>query len=199
MVRIRAADSLIVMKSPRALEALIAALGDAHWSVRHSAAEALAALKEPSATKALISALETDKDNDRREHIAALLGAIGDTVAVDPLIAALMDKGVLRWYAAHSLGQLGDRRAVEPLIAILAEEVKNTFPNGTREIAWALGQLGHYCAVEPLTSAMKTIQRSIQLMVGIDLAVMEDPITWGREAIEAVEEALRRIAGTNPV
>jgi HEAT repeat protein len=66
-----------------------------------------------------------------REAAAAALGQLGDTRAVEPLIAALQHNSLdisaqtvvpkipLRAAAATALGQLGDTRAVEPLITAL--------------------------------------------------------------------------------
>jgi HEAT repeat protein len=49
------------------------------------------------------------------------LGEIKDPRAVEPLIAALKDKGVCA-AAAYALGEIKDPRAVEPLIAALKDE-----------------------------------------------------------------------------
>jgi HEAT repeat protein len=50
-----------------------------------------------------------------RQAAAEALGQIGDTSAVEPLIAALRDASLgVRRAAADALGQIGDRRALEP-------------------------------------------------------------------------------------
>jgi HEAT repeat protein len=73
---------------------------------------------------------------DVRNAAAGALGKIGDTRAVEPLIAALGDQRVrataeslgytrerlVCWAAAEALGQIGDARAVEPLIAALGDQ-----------------------------------------------------------------------------
>ncbi len=90
------------------------------------------------------------------------LGRVGDTRAVEPLIAALNDEnehehlglrqeeGKTCLYAAV-LGMLGDTRAVEPLIAALENENDRVCGYA----AEALGKLGDARAVEPLIAALK--------------------------------------------
>jgi HEAT repeat protein len=58
-----------------------------------------------------------------RKAAAEALGKIGDTRAVEPLIAALKTRDSdVRQAAAEALGKIGDARAVEPLIAALKDE-----------------------------------------------------------------------------
>jgi len=107
------------------------------------------------------------------------LGNIGDTRAVEPLIAAMKDdkykhankyallalgnikdprafsaliaalKGPNFGSAARALGNLKDTRAVEPLIAVLQKEKK--VPSS---VIWALGNIADPRAVEPLITAI---------------------------------------------
>ncbi|MGZ6392534.1 MAG: HEAT repeat domain-containing protein, partial [Ktedonobacterales bacterium] len=92
-------------------------------------------------------------------YAAALdLGKLGDTLAVEPLIAALDDaEGYVAGAAAVALGQMGDPRAVAPLVATLegggwdfrlaypeldeSGAVTSTFMTGG-VVAEALGKLG---------------------------------------------------------
>lgn len=74
-----------------------------------------------------------------RRGAAQALGELGDTRAVDPLIAALYDEDEhVRSSVAVALGQLKDVRAVDPLIAA-TENDKNKYVRGA---AWeALWQI----------------------------------------------------------
>lgn len=149
-----AADALGEIRDPRAVALLIAALGDKDWKLRAAAAEALGKIGDPRAAQPLIAIL-VDSQWDVRSVANEALVRIG-AGAVEPLVAALKDGGVLgasgvRAYAASALGQIGDPRAVDPLIAALKDET-----GGVRAFAAsALGQIGDPRAVEPLIAALK--------------------------------------------
>ncbi len=75
------------------------------------------------------------------------LREIGDTRAVEPLLAALKDKNKgVKWEAVVALGEIKDTRAVEPLIAELKDE------NGLVQIeaVRALWNIGDARAIGPL-------------------------------------------------
>jgi len=97
----------------------------------------------------LLTTILTEWKNERASAIEAL-GRIGDSRAVEPLIAALKDEDVnVRWPAARALGEIKDTRAIKPLIAALkdAEWI-------VREAAAeALIKIGAP-AVEPLIAAL---------------------------------------------
>ena len=59
-----------------------------------------------------------------RSDAAEVLGQIGDSGAVEPLIYALQndEQYMVRWNAAEALGKIGDPRAVGPLIEALEDE-----------------------------------------------------------------------------
>jgi len=62
------------------------------------------------------------KKSPRSVNAALLLGEIGDSAAVDALIAALQSTNfVVRGLAAQDLGNIGDRRAVPALIKALSD------------------------------------------------------------------------------
>jgi HEAT repeat protein len=93
-----------------------------------------------------------DEDSSLRGWAASALGEIGDTRAVEPLIAALQDQvPVVREWAAQALGEIGDARAVEPLIAALQDED----PDVRKIAAGALGQIRDARAVEFLLAALE--------------------------------------------
>ena len=78
-----------------------------------------------------------------------VLGEIGDSRAVEPLIKALGNKSQdasARVYAADALGKIGDSRAVESLIKALGDESSDVRENAAK----ALGKIGDSRAIEPL-------------------------------------------------
>ena len=89
-MRRAAAAALGVLGDGRAVEPLIARLGDKDSFVRRAAAAALVQIGAPS-VQPLIACLG-DKDSDVRRAAAAALGRLGDRRAVEPLIARLGDK-----------------------------------------------------------------------------------------------------------
>ena len=83
--------------------------------------ETIADIGEP-AINALISNLE---DKELKATATIILGKIGDSRAVEPLIAYLKNKNEnrsIRNKAARVLGEMQDIRAVEPLIVALKDE-----------------------------------------------------------------------------
>ena len=178
-VRLAATRALGQIGSPRAVEALIATLQgrfahrllleeldkmkseDAHqiaallssWDENSAPVhlllqQALKAASHPFVVY-LLTTILTEWKNERASAIEAL-GRIGDSRAVEPLIAALKDEDVnVRWPAARALGEIKDTRAIKPLIAALkdAEWI-------VREAAAeALIKIGAP-AVEPLIAAL---------------------------------------------
>jgi HEAT repeat protein len=96
--------------------------------------------------KPLIGALE-DESISVRQSVAYVLGKIGDTRAVEPLIKAVSEPRGIWVSAAVALGNIGDMRAVEPLLERLSAEKQEDRIAGTegnsRYVAFALNQLGH--------------------------------------------------------
>jgi len=98
----------------------------------------------------LLRALSYPKHSGVRRGAAEALGRIGDSRAVEPLIAALKDEDFLvRGAAAQALGEIGDLRAVEPLAAALKDEEHTR--SCAADALWRLGTP----AVEPLIAALK--------------------------------------------
>ena len=94
----------------------------------------------------LVKALK-DKDPMVRGDAAEILGKIGDSQAVEPLIEALKD--IVQFIAAESLKKIGEP-AIEPLIKAL----KNKDTLIQSGAARALGEIRDKRAVEPLTKAL---------------------------------------------
>ena len=95
----------------------------------------------------LIKALK-DKDPMVRGDAAEVLGKIGDSRAVEPLIEALKD--IVQFIAIESLRKIGEP-AIEPLIKAL----KNKDTLIRSGAARALGEIKDKRAVESLTEALK--------------------------------------------
>jgi HEAT repeat protein len=116
--------------------------------IRLSAIKALGEIKDARAVKPLIAAL---RDESCGCTAANALVKIGKP-AVEPLIAALMDKDlIVRRNAVMALGGIKDASAVEPLIAALKD--KDLIVR--RNAVTALGQIKDAGAVEPLIAALK--------------------------------------------
>jgi len=104
-------------------------------------------LKANKDVEGLINALK-DKEPIVRGDAAEVLGEIGDSRAVEPLIEVLKD--IVQYIAIESLRKIGEP-AVEPLIKAL----KNKDTLIRSGAARALGEIRDKRAVEPLTEAVK--------------------------------------------
>lgn len=111
-------------------------------------------------TDRLLAMLESD-DDVLRTAAAEALGWMGETRAINPLIAVLRDEtnhDAVREAAAEALGKLGGPAAVEPLIGALdaASEWLR------RAAAVALGELGDHRAVEALSGLLQDESLMVQ-------------------------------------
>jgi len=90
----------------------------------------------------LIRAVTEDSNYKVRVQAALVLGKLGDTRAVQPLIKALGDANkTVRGIAASALGQLGDSSATDPLRGLLKRET-DPFVKGQAEKALAVLSAG---------------------------------------------------------
>jgi HEAT repeat protein len=114
----------------KAVPALVKALGDSSWEVRHSAVRALGVLEDVSAVEGLCRVLK-DSDHDVRESAAHALGRIGDARAIYSLVLALVDpENSVRRMAEGALLQIdrnwdqtpATRRAMPELTAALESQ-----------------------------------------------------------------------------
>jgi hypothetical protein len=126
------------------------------FDVRIKAMAELREIKDASAVPQLIALLREDRDSRIREEAAYSLESIGDTRAVESLIAALMDRdGNVRLKAARALGVLKDLRAVE----LLCTSLRDPDQDVRFFAAYALEKLGDERAIEPLQAALKHTSR----------------------------------------
>jgi HEAT repeat protein len=195
-VRAAAAGSLGRIGDSRAVEPLIAVLGDARRDVRQAAAGALSLIGDPRAVQPLIGVLN-DWDPIVRQTAAGALGRFG-APAVEALSGALTDSTVgVRQAAARALGAIGDRRAVEPLSGALTDStagVRQAAAKALAKLGWApeRGQPGEAyvrvenrqwaeCvrlgppAVEPLVAALKHRNKAVRWAAADALGKIADP------------------------
>ncbi len=144
LVRLNAIEALGDARDARAVEPLVAALGDE--SCGCAASNALVKIGNTS-VEPLIVALK-DENMIVRRNAAKALGEMKDARAVEPLIATLKDEdATVRWQAAKALGEMKDARAIEPLVSTL----KDDNPIVRWHAANALENIGAP-SVEPLIS-----------------------------------------------
>src|SRR5688572_30273271 len=98
---------------PKAVKQIIADLRDINKDKRRTAVMKLGMIGGDEAVRTLIMLVQNKhEDLIVRGRAALMLGKIGDTRAVQPLIEALDAPGYQTpLYAAQSLGKLGDSRA----------------------------------------------------------------------------------------
>ncbi len=103
------------------LRGILSELRDINKDKRRTAVMKLGMMGGEEAIRALIRTLENEyEDLIVRARAALMLGKLGDTRAVGPLIKALDAPGFQTpLFAVQSLGELGDTRAIEPLLVVL--------------------------------------------------------------------------------
>jgi hypothetical protein len=120
-VRMEAARALGASRDPRALEPLLAALGDDNRDVRWAAIEALGELGDRRAVPRLVEYLKRPEAYRWGKRLAAsALGAIGDPAAVEPLAALLGDEDpFVRRLSALALLRIGGGRGLEAVAGLV--------------------------------------------------------------------------------
>ncbi len=106
--------------NPADIRQYLSELRDYNKDRRRTAVMKLGLAGGDEAVTALILALQNrNEDLIVRGRAALMLGRLGDTRAVIPLIRALDAPGMQTpLHAVQSLGRLGDDRAIEPLLLI---------------------------------------------------------------------------------
>lgn len=152
------AHILTLIKSPKAIPALVYASAKRWWDNREFDETLKTLGKEPGGVKELLSCLK-DKEASVRAKSAEILGFVGGDKAVEGLISALKDKDLnVRRKTARSLFLLKDKKSLLALIKVLEN------PQEDEEVTvWAIRALGEIRdprAIEPL---QKIAQRGGQL------------------------------------
>lgn len=152
-----AADALGRINDPRAIQPLVDFCKNGGkgggFSNEEDAERALSFIDNPLAVPEFIAILE-DKSLARLHSVAAKsLGKMGDSSAVEPLIAALAVKEINE-EVIEALGEIGDPRGAVPIIAVLKK-----YKNDSLQVSWAaieaLGKIRNPVAVEPLIALLK--------------------------------------------
>lgn len=127
------------------IKGILSELRDINKEKRRTAVMKLGMMGGDEALRALIRTLENEyEDLIVRARAALMLGKLGDTRAVAPLIKALDAPGFQTpLFAVQSLGELGDTRAIEPLLVVL----ENSKDRLHEAAVTALERLGYRAAV----------------------------------------------------
>lgn len=128
--RIEAIRKLSSSRDPRAIEALVSALGDSAESVEKEAIKALRAIGT-LATRPLLAALKDPSDRRRINAAILLRGIVLDWQEwdrADEVLQALLDAvhhsdPTLRRRTVEELGKMGDARAIGPLTMALCDKI----------------------------------------------------------------------------
>lgn len=119
-IRMNAAKSLCEMGEP-AVEKLIDSLKDKDWQVRWYAAEILGEIGDIKGVKPLINVLNDENNGVQSNSVIALvkIGEPGVEILIDNL--TIKDRQILE-HIAEILGEIGDVRGIAPLKNLLNNE-----------------------------------------------------------------------------
>ncbi|MDX2255094.1 MAG: HEAT repeat domain-containing protein [Pseudanabaenaceae cyanobacterium bins.39] len=153
----KAAIALGYLRSPLAINPLIAAAQSPHRQIHWQAAAALSWIGSAEAINALIKLLRHPSIQVQSAAAKALGRA--SLPAVSPLVEALKhNDDMVKVHAAHSLGQISSPLAVTALIEALS--------NGSKavrlEAAWALGQIKSPLSANALAVLLTDSDISVQ-------------------------------------
>jgi HEAT repeat protein len=180
-VRAKAVDVVDAVEGDRALEFLLAALGDPDPKVVLRAVDRLGGRRDTRSITGLIGVL-TNKDPSVRHVTADTMRKMGPA-AVDILLANIDDKDLAKTaIIIDILGQIGDERAVMPLIEVL--EKSNDYHVRTSAVK-ALGRIGDMRAVWPLIQAVKARGFDARYLI------VEALVNIGQPAVAQLIEALQ--------
>ncbi|MDG1478634.1 MAG: HEAT repeat domain-containing protein [Myxococcota bacterium] len=189
--RAEAARRLGALKEGGAVRYLIPTLTEDDCGME--AAAALLRIGTP-AVEDLLRYLGDDPNLDNvtpelKEHVARVLGKIGDQRTVEPMLAIVTNTKAsarLREEAARVLGLLGDTRAVTPLLTALSE-TSSAAIHVRAEAARALGRLGSREPVLHLIDAVGDPDDKLRAYAIEALGALEDA--------RAVEPLIQELSG----
>ncbi len=153
----KAAIALGYLRSPQAINPLIAATKNPHRQIHWQAASALSWIGSVDAISALVKLLR----HPSIQVQAAVAKALGraSLPAVSPLVEALKHSDdMVKVHAAHSLGQISSPLAVTTLIEALESNSKSV----RFEAAWALGQIKSPLSANSLANLLTDNDISVQ-------------------------------------
>jgi HEAT repeat protein len=171
-------------------QAALAALAqdpEADRSLRTIACWFLARLASPGALDALLACLY-DTAPSLRAEAARGLGTLGDSQAIEALLAAMADdeSAQVRLAATYALGLLDDSRKIEPLIAKLQDQQEEAAIRGMA--AEVLGNSYDSRAIAPLLEALADPEVEVRFWAVFAL---------GELGAEAALPALYRLAASD--
>jgi HEAT repeat protein len=136
-----------------------------------SSRDSIPGMKSARDVRGLIRLLK-HRDLDVQYGAAEALGEIGDSGAVEPLIAALKNDAYsgVRWKAAEALSKIG-APAVEALIGALSHDDDDV----RWKAAIALGEIGDRRAVEPLIILLCDEDRFVKSHAALALGAIGEP------------------------
>jgi len=158
-VRLRAADSAIILRLPKAGDQVISWLSEGEARLRLAACDVIRAAPTDRSVVALGRVLG-DPDAHVRVAAAAAMGSSGLPDAVSPLLGHLDDQSIeVRVEVARALGRLGDARAVVPLIGKVQDAVSEV----RRAALRSLGDLGDARATSALLIALQDGSQDVRI------------------------------------
>jgi HEAT repeat protein len=146
-----------------------------------SSRSSITGMKAAEDVRGLIRLLN-HKDPDVQYEAAGAIGDIGDSSAVEPLIAALKNNELsgVRWKAAEALSKLG-----APAVDALVGALRHSDDDVRWKAAIALGEIGDQRAIDPLIRLLCDDDRFVKGRAAYALGLIGEP------AVDHLLRALR--------
>ena len=169
--RVRAAQTLGLLRDPEAATALVAAAQGGREALRAASVQALGELGAPGVLDVLRAALADESSIVRQQAVLAL-GRRREPESAPLLLPLLYEEDPrLRFAAVRALGQIRNPDAVEHLLPLVAQPRK--------EIRFAaveaLGQIRAPSAVRPLVDVLRDPDRNLRRAAAESLGEIGDP------------------------
>jgi HEAT repeat protein len=170
---------------------------DVHANLRNGAMELL--VKFGPAALPYLFALIEDENEQVRNFATVMLGRIGDSAAVGPLIRALDDDDPnVRHGAAEALGKINDHAALEPLIELLNDGFWHRYAaifalgemRDGNAVPHLLGLLDDAMLIEPVIEALGKIgdERALSPLMAIMGSLTEGQASLAEKAVAAIRK-----------